>query len=305
MKTINRSRFYKSLLFGGLTVLAAACFPDSDSEDLGIGAIPDVSFTIEPIAGGINTYLVKASSPEFFSLKYDMLYEGDADAETIVKYRQTDTLFLPNKGEYTVTLLAAHKNGLAVAEKTVDVPQDACIGNIVKLTGCSSKTWVLDQPAGGALLVADPSFPANPWWSNTAADILTPQRACQFDDEYTFTSTGDFIFENHGTMRVDDEANAAWPTDIGLAIGCHDMSEIPDKYKAWGSGTHSFKINATSLTVKGLGAFLGLYKVGQTGTAATPESEVTFSIISLTENKMVIRKVYSWGGWQFTFKVKE
>ena len=136
-----------------------------------------------------------------------------------------------------------------------------------------------------------------------AADVS--DRVCTFNDEYTFKKDGSFIYDNKDDMRVDEEGGNPWPADIGLPIGCASMTQIPAKYQAWGSGNHTFKIiGGNKLQVIGPGANLGLYKVGENGTATAPENAVTFDIVSMTATKMVVRKLYSWGQWKFTFKVK-
>ena len=80
-----------------------------------------------------------------------------------------------------------------------------------------------------------------------------------------------------------------------------DLVVGPDAYKDWGSGVHAFSVNAQSLTLTGLGAWMGLYKVGTTAEVDTPQESVALSILSLTENKMVIFADYGSGVWRFTF----
>jgi PKD repeat protein len=303
---LNISQLYKGLVFTGSTLIAAACLPESDSKSIDIGDTPEATFTVTPIAGMKNKYVVQSTEPDVFVHRWNF---GDGSGDFVGE--QTDTAYYPSKGEYTITLLAANANGSGRNEITIDVEEDdpnSCFGKKALLTGCAtgeSKTWVLLQPEGGALFVGPPGL-ASAWWSNSEADVTDATRTCMFDDEYTFTKSGGYIFERFGNMRVDDEGGNPWPTDIGLSIGCHDMTEIPEKYQAWGSGNFAFKIIGESkLQVIGTGAHMGLYKVGETGTTAVPESSITYDIVSLTETTLVIKKEYGWGGWRFTFKVKQ
>jgi PKD repeat protein len=273
------------------------CRPDSPYDDL--GAKPVAAFTATPISGKVNTYLLISTTPDAFYYKWDI---GDGGGAR--EGKKTDTAYYPEKGTFTIKLLVLAHGGSATATQQVVVANDdpnGCAGNKALLTGCSSKTWVLDQPGGGALFVGPPD--GSQWWANNAADVT--DRVCTFNDEYTFKKDGSFIYDNKGDIRVDDEGGNPWPTDIGLPIGCASMTQLPAKYQAWGSGNHTFKIiGGNKLQVIGLGAYLGLYKVGENGTATSPENAVTFDIVSMTATKMVVRKLYSWGQWKFTFKVK-
>jgi PKD repeat protein len=277
--------------------LLPSCSPKETFGD--IGDKPKAAFTVTPISGKVNSYLLTATTPGAFYYRWD-----NGDGSGARQGRQVDTAYYPDKGDFTVKLIVLTNGGSDSAKIPVSVAADdpnGCAGKKALLTNCGSKTWVLDQPGGGALWVGDPG--GAQWWASGDGDVA--ERSCAFNDEYTFKKDGTFIFDNKGDIRVDDENSAPWPTDIGLPIGCASMTQIPAKYQAWGSGTHNFKvIGGVKLQVTGLGAFMGLYKVGENGTAATPENVVTFDILEMTASKMVIRKLYSWGQWKFTFKAK-
>ena len=55
------------------------------------------------------------------------------------------------------------------------------------------------------------------------------------------------------------------------------------------------------MVVIGTGAHLGLYKAGENGTTSAPEPKVTYEILELTADKLVVRKMYSWGYWKFVY----
>jgi hypothetical protein len=110
-------------------------------------------------------------------------------------------------------------------------------------------------------------------------------------------------------MWVDNDSGIdPYPSDMlnntGDKSGCYAWSAINPAYAAWGSGSHTFTMTSTTLTVIGKGAFLGLYKVGDAGTTATPDNQVTYTISSITDSRLVVQKQYSWGGWQFTLVPK-
>ncbi|TCJ14241.1 hypothetical protein EPD60_09555 [Flaviaesturariibacter flavus] len=268
---------------------------------------PTADFTITPLPSLSNYYRVEITGiSNANQFQWETRYSQDpARNKKMALYTKTvDTLFIPLRGVYDVSLIAYGPGGSKVVTKSLNVPQDVPLKQV--LTGNSTKTWILDQPGGGALWVGDPG--GAQWWSNGAADVNAPDRTCLFNDEYTFKMDGSFIFDDKGDLRVDDEANAPFPADMagpGTNIGCYPASAIQPQYRPWGSGNFTFQIiGANQLKVIGTGAHLGLYKAGQNGTINMPEAENTYEIVELTSSKLVVRKMYGWGQWKFTFKPK-
>ena len=289
----------KSLKATGVLLAATLLFAACEYDVQELGPAPEASFTVTPISSQTNKYLLTSTSTNAFMYEWDK-----ADGKGFVRTKATDTAYFPDKGTYTVRLLAYGHNGMDTASQTITVAADdpAAQTPIKLLTGNSSKTWVLDQPGGGALFIGPSDF-SQTWWSNSAADVTA--RACQFNDEYTFNINGTFRFDNKGDMWIDEEGGKVWPNDVGLSIGCHQSSEWPSKYAAWGSGTHQFQvIDNNKIRVTGPGAHLGLYKAGNTAITATPENSITYDIVSITADKLVVKKDYGWGAWRFTFKAK-
>jgi len=293
--------FLKPNIKSGLVALLAsaallsAC--EYDVKDL--APAPEASFTVAPIAGQVNKYLLTSNSTNAFMYEWDK-----GDGKGYVRTQSTDTAYYPDKGTYTVRLIAYGQGGMATTSQQINVAADdpSAQTPMKLLTGNSSKTWVLDQPGGGALYIGPSDFSAT-WWSNSAADVTA--RACQFNDEYTFSSNGTFNFDNKGDMWIDEEGGNVWPNDVGLSIGCHQNAEWPAKYATWGSGTHQFSIiNNNKLKVTGKGAHLGLYKAGDADLTNTPVESITYDIVSITADKLVVKKDYGWGAWRFTFKAK-
>ena len=298
MKSIikNVKTFTAAALLMAVGILSG-CTPDSFEEEL--GTVPDASFTVTPVPGKINTYALASTTPNAFMWQWNK-----ADGSGVVTGGQKDTAYFADKGTYTVKMWAYGKGGYDTASQVITVAADdpAAATPFKLLTGNSSKTWVLDQPNGGALFIGPSDF-SQTWWSNSAADVTA--RACQFNDEYTFSTDGTFKFDNKGDMWIDEEGGKVWPNDVGLNIGCHQASEWPAAYNTWSSGNHQFQVQAnTKLKVSGKGAHLGLYKAGDAGVTATPEETITYDIVSITADKLVIKKDYGWGAWRFTFKAK-
>lgn len=295
LQYINRN---KALLVAGV---AAVMMLSCEYETRELGGKPTASFSVTPVSGQTNKYLLSSTSAGAF------LYDWNkADGKGFVRGKVVDTVYFPKKGDYTVKLITYGEDGMDSTSQVIKVAADDPI-NLKLLTGNSvgktTQTWVM-APAAGALWVGPNDAGAGAWWASGIADVTDSKRTCLFNDEYTFSMDGKFVFDDKGDMRVDDENGNAWPNDIGLAIGCYPMTQIPDKYKAWGSGNFTFSIEGNQLKVVGTGAHIGLYKAGQNGTTAMPETENTYEIMELTPTKLQVRKVYSWGQWRFTFVPK-
>lgn len=290
--TFSKHRYLSLTGVAVAALLFCAC--EYDTRDL--GPTPTASFTVTPVSGQVNKYVLNSTSQNAF------MYEWDKGAGRFERTKPTDTVYFPDMGDYTVKLRVYGHGGMDSASQVIKVAADdpAAMTPLKALTNKSSKTWIL-EPAAGALWVGPNTTQA--WWSSGQGDVA--DRPCLFNDEYTFSFNGNFVFDDKGDIRVDDEQSAPWPKDIGLPIGCASLSQIPDKYKAWGSGSFKFTIiDNNKLRVIGKGAHLGLYKAGENDTSPAPEDQITYEIVSYSPTKLVVRKVYGWGVWRFTFVPK-
>jgi hypothetical protein len=301
------SLFKKNIfLILGITVMASmllvySCRPE-DLKNTSLGAKPTAAFTVTPVDGKTNTYLLASNTTNTLGYRWDI-----GDGSKPFNGNSMDTVYYGLKGDYKVSLVVWGKGGYDTVSKIINVANDdpnGCFGFKQLLTNCDSvvgKTWMLD-PHAGALWVGPADY-SQTWWASGASDVTA--RSCQFNDEYTFKKNGEFVYNTKGDFWVDnDNGNDPWPTDMQGPSGCYSTATLPSKYSAWGDGTHNFKIIGNKLQVSGTGAFMALYKAGENGTTGQPESVITYDIVSLTSAKLVIKKVYSWGMWQFTFIAK-
>jgi len=156
-----------------------------------LGPNPDASFTVTPITGQVNKYLLTSTSTNSFR------FDWDKATGAYVHGKQVYTIYFPDKGTYTVKLLAYGQSGMDSASQNVVVAIDdpAAITPLKLLTGNSSRTWKL-APETGALVIGPPDFSAV-WWQNGVAELTT--RSCLFNDEYTFNKTNrTMVFNSKG-----------------------------------------------------------------------------------------------------------
>ena len=282
---------YSLLLILFISLLGCEPYIEEKSE---LGPLPTASFEILP-GETPNDFILKNTTPGAFLTQWDLGDFGTADS--IEAY-----VSIPKKGDYDIKMITFNRGGYDSLTKTVTVTQDdpdGCQGNLELLTNCSEKTWKL-APEASAMLIGPDLTGGTVWWGNSEADVIT--RSCHFNNEWTFTSSGELQFETMGDFWADTDGNGnVFPSDLGVAEGCHPTSALPAKYESWGSGTHAFTISPTSLTITGEGAWMGLYKAGTNDEVGEPQQSITYTIMSITEDRLVIAAIYGWGAWQFTF----
>ncbi len=290
--------YYKtmSLKYSLLIIACLGIFSSCEYDTRELSPKPDASFTVTPIAGQVNRFLLTSTSTNAFR------HDWDKDGGGYIQGKAIDTAYFPDMGNYTVKLFVFGHSGIDSAQAQVTVAADdpAAQTPYKLLTGNSSRTWKL--AAEPAALWIGPDA-ATTWWANNAADLTS--RSCLFNDEYTFNKVGNvFTYEGNGDFYVDEEGGVAWPAGMP-AVGCYANNAIPAQFQAWSNdGTFTFEvINNNKLKVTGTGAHLALYKAGTPPDAAvtTPQPSVTYDIVSITATRMVLRLDYGWGAWRFTF----
>ena len=155
-------------------------------------------------------------------------------------------------------------------------------------------TWKL-APVEGAFKVG-PNPDDGSWWQNSVADLTT--RACLFDDEYVFNADGSF----QNVLGADtwlETWQGVTAEACGAPVAPHDGSA---------AATYSHDASANTLTITGLGAYLGIAKAITGGElsvegTAVPESR-TFDVHPTDDGSLKLSISTGGGYWTFTF-VKE
>jgi len=128
-------------------------------------------------------------------------------------------------------------------------------------------------------------------WSNTTADITT--RACQFDDQFIFKSDGTFQnILNENTWLEDWQGTTE---GCGAPVAPHDGTA---------EATWLFNADNSSITITGIGAYLGIPGVHNNGGLSTPNdavSPITYTVL-FDDDIMYAFIDYGRGIWRFLFK---
>lgn len=143
-----------------------SCTPDSTGEGNGLTADSvDAAFTITPVEGSANNYVLKANGADVISNRWDSGTGAVAGSDQ-------KTLFLPDADTYTITHTAVGRGGTtATATQTITVAtSDPVAGNLAR---------------GGKL---NSAADISEW---TVLDISNSNSAVVFsDNKATFTATG-------------------------------------------------------------------------------------------------------------------
>lgn len=154
-------------------------------------------------------------------------------------------------------------------------------GTATPVTG----TWQVAAEAGS--LGVGPDQGDISWWSIDDAGIA--ERACYFDDLYIFGSNGSFSNDMGGETWLEDWQGANF--ECGAPIYPHDGS-IPASYVYDASGS--------TITLNGLGVYLGLPKVFNGGELSSPDDapeSITYIIELMEDNTVMIVDISIGSGW--------
>lgn len=157
------------------------------------------------------------------------------------------------------------------------------LGNAQTLSG----TWKM-SPQAGAFGVG-PNQGDTSWFANSAADVTT--RACFFDDLYVFNTDG--TFSNVLGAQTWIEGWQGGSDACGAPVAPHNGSNAA----TWSQNT----TNGT-VTLTGVGAYLGLAKAYNGGELTTPSAapaSITYKITSLTTNLMTLDLQIGGGWWRY------
>ena len=163
-------------------------------------------------------------------------------------------------------------------------------------TGLAS--WASSSPLEGTWLVANepgcigvgPVQGDIGWWSFQAGDIA--QRACFMDDKYVFNADGSFQNVQDGSTFIEPWQGGSF--NCGTPVAPHDGSA---------AATYEYNAGAGTLTLSGVGAYLGLPKAvngSELGNPNDAPASITYlAQLSDDENTMIIDINVGGGWWRY------
>jgi PKD repeat protein len=257
MKFTTKQSFLSLCCLAALSLFwVTGCKPDDRVE---LGNKPTASFTVTPIAGRVNTYLLTSTSQGAFG------YQWDKGTGTFAKGMAVDTAYFPLKGTYTVKLRAFGRGGYDSTAQSVSVTVDDILNNATfKLL--TSKSWKLNGADGAnAIIVGTEGNPGQYFGGGALAD-------CQKDDVYTFNTNMTLTYNANGaTFNGGNVApNFACGTD-------RSYTSVPFVFapSATGAGIATITLSGGAPPVR----FIGV----------TDVSSNNYRIISISATAMVLR----------------
>lgn len=167
---------YKKTFAGFLTTALIAGLFACKYDTKELQPKPKASFTVTPVSGAVNKYVLTSTSQGAFRQQWDA-----ANGKGFMDGGTTDTVYFSDKGTYTVKLLAFGQGGFDTASQVINVAADDP-ANYSPFKLLTTRKWKLNpDPAANAIVVGTEGNPAQYYGGGALAN-------CQTDDEYTFTT---------------------------------------------------------------------------------------------------------------------
>jgi PKD repeat protein len=270
MKT-NTSKFFKKaiLLFGAFFLIT---FLSCKDEEPGPDPIASFQYAISETNFLEVTFTNYSQNATTYSWDF-----GDGETST----EQDPVHIYDAEGDYTVILTATNKDGASHSYPetiTITDPYEA----YKLLTGEVSKTWKLFREGTSMSAGPNPDDPAG-WWPGLQND---GERPCLYYQEFTFHFDSTYVFDDKGMFWGEYGVfDGQWNFEICFeAIAANMINLDGIDVSAWLSGTHEFTYDpsAGTATLTGLGAWIGIPKLGTSDYTTVPVASVTFNL-SITQ----------------------
>ena len=152
-------------------------------------------------------------------------------------------------------------------------------------------TWKL-APEAGSLKVG-PTSGSGEWWSIDDAGVV--QRACFYDDEFVFNASGSF-----NNVLGSDTWLEGWQgtaDSCGTPVAPHDGSI---------AATFTYDATASTITLNGKGAYLGIPKANNSGELTDPADapdSITYDVTLSNNNSEMEVIIEAGSGVFWTYKL--
>jgi hypothetical protein len=192
---------------------------------------------------------------------------------------------------YIINLFCLFRNLLIIVSLTMLLNSNvnAVIENTSQANEIIIGDWQI-APKAYAFYVG-PNQGSSTWWFNELSHVS--KRSCFFDDIFRFNNDGSFENVMDGLTWLEDWQNPAGDNYCGTPQTPHNGST---------AGQWTINSQATSLTISGVGAHVGLPKVINGSEIDNPNntpSSITYTISELTESQMTLDISVGFGWWGF------
>ena len=156
-----------------------------------------------------------------------------------------------------------------------------------------SGNWQFKQ--SGTAVAIGPSIGDASWWpTDSGSATVFNERSCLFDDVFSFDSTDNsFVKDIQDGTWIEGWASPTGSRSCGVPVAPYDGS-VPSSY--------AYDADASTLTLYGQGAYLGLGKVindTEIGDIADAPNSITYTVSSLTHTSMTLNIYNGEGYWRY------
>ncbi len=258
------------MLLAASLFFIGACKKDKDKSNLLAG------FTYVIDANDFKTVNFTSTSADAIEYSWNF-----GDGSTLATEANPSHTF-PGDGTYTVALTVKNGKDQDIATQIITiVDPDA---QLTAIAGADTKSWKLLRVTsqGRWPLEVGPIDRTAVWWAQGFNNDEIANRPCIMNDEFIFGRDGSYKYRTNGDFWAEggvfEPANECFPSDAAHLIGPMGVD-----LSAFGDGDHAFSLTPTQLTLTGLGAFIGLPKIGTDTEVHVPQAATTLDIIKLTD----------------------
>ncbi len=218
-------------------------------------------------------------------------FESNGDGTWSMTFVPADFYGL-DMGADVTAINCVFNNGTWDAEGKAFDEEGNCVDFMIELAGGGGGsyslegTWHIANEAG--CIGVGPDQGDISWWNLDDAGIV--ERACYMDDAYVFGGDGSFM----NVMGADtwvEEWQGNDPPGCAAPVAPHDGSN---------AATYTWDEGASTLTLNGIGAFLGLAKVINGGELEAPgdaPESITYMVEFSNEGNRITVDIEISGGW--------
>lgn len=246
---------------------------------------PPSDLSLDVTTSGTNSFEITVSPTATNATVFDVFF-GDVENEepTTIMSGETVNHIYNESGEYTIRVVARGAGSVTIEDTQTVTIESPITLSATDLIG----TWVMAPEAGS--LGVGPAPGDTSWFAIDEAGVTA--RACYFDDTYVFGDDGSFMNVLGADTWVEGWQGGA--DDCGAPVAPHD-----------GSTAATFAVDgvAGTITVNGIGAFIGLPKAvnaGELPNVEVPES-ITYTASLADDNNTLNISIESGSGvyWQY------
>lgn len=288
----------KKIFFAILSAAAllAACSPMEPGKPE-MGPLPDIN-SVEW------SYTPQAEKPwilDFAVTSPGVVGVWDFGANGGVKTGNGVTIEFISKGEYTASLKVYNKGGLSAEAKTITftVPQDLPFDFAPYIAKLTKGSWIWDMVKTPTWGNGDPNSTAPHWAVGFPGGV---DKAQLTDDVMTFNANGTFSIVTGGQVIANEGPINENPSMWGPA-GATESEMRPYEMPAGADWKWSLLPPAAGKTT------VRLALSGTTGGGPFPlyviasdyATNAEYEVLTLEDNELYLRKMYSWGGWYMRY----